>query len=122
MKSAITADDCRTCGACCVSGSDDVAVHGYADLLATDVARVSPHVRRQLLEVRIFDEDRYATRAKEIAEGLYACQFLRGTPARRCSCTIYETRPDVCRDFKVGGPRCRTARLLVGLDGPEDLA
>jgi len=62
----ITADDCRSCGACCVANGDggDVLAHGYADLTLEDVERMTPH----------------------------------------------ETRPDICRTFKVGGDICRDAR------------
>jgi len=108
----ITADDCRSCGACCVANGDggDVLAHGYADLTLEDVERMTPHVRRQLHELLIGSETRFATRAKQLASGAVGCQYLRGTPGKRCSCSIYETRPDICRTFKVGGDICRDAR------------
>ena len=124
MKVAITSDDCRSCGACCVSGhkNPDVIDYGYADLTTEDVERLSPHVRRQLHEIVVGGETRYATKAKELASGEYGCRYLRGTPGERCSCAIYKTRPEICSKFPVGGPICREARLVLGVDPPRKAA
>ena len=114
-REKITDADCRSCGACCVASGDggDVLAHGYADLSSEDVERMTPHVRRQLHELFIGHETRYATRAKQLASGDVGCQYLRGTPGQRCSCSIYENRPDICRRFPVGGVVCREARLVL---------
>ena len=111
----ITDADCRSCGACCVANGDggDVLAHGYADLSSENVERMTPHVRRQLHTLFIGAEMRYATRAKHLASGDVGCQYLRGTPGQRCSCSIYENRPDICRRFPVGGAVCREARLVL---------
>ena len=107
MKVTITADDCRSYGACCVSGSD-VIDYGYADVTAEDVARLSPRVRRQLHETFVGGETRYATKAKELATGEYVCRYLRG--------------PEICSKFPVGGPICREARIVLGVDPPRKAA
>ena len=39
------------------------------------------------------------------------CSFLDD----QSRCTIYSTRPDVCRDFSAGGDQCQTARIRNGL-------
>lgn len=119
MKPKITAVDCRSCGACCVADGDggDVLVYGYADVTSEDVARMSSRVRRQLHELFIGGETRYATRAKQLPSGGVGCQHLRGTPGRRCSCSIYETRPEICQKFRVGGLPCRQA--LAALESCE---
>lgn len=118
MKAAITVDDCRSCGACCVSPHDNPNVidYGYADLTTKDVERQSACVRRQLHETFVVGEVHYSTKAKELATGEYVCRYLRGTPGERCSCTIYATRPEICSKFRVGGPICREARLVLGID------
>ena len=117
----ITEADCRSCGACCTTdeGGGDALAYGYADLSDADVTRLSPRVRAQLHDLTIGDEVRYATRAKQLPAGACVCLHLRGTPGKRCSCTIYETRPDVCRKFRVGGPRCREARAALELSRQE---
>ncbi|HSX22565.1 MAG TPA: YkgJ family cysteine cluster protein [Gaiellaceae bacterium] len=122
MKLTITSEDCRSCGACCVANGDggDVLTYGYADLTPEDVAQMSPHVRRQLHEFFIGGETRYATRAKQLASGDVGCQFLRGTPGRRCSCSIYERRPEVCQKFRVGGAMCRAARMVLDARRQEE--
>jgi len=111
----VTEADCRSCGACCVASGDgsEVLAYGYADLTSEDVVQMSPHVRRQLHDLSIGGEKRYATRAKQLASGPVGCQFLRGTPGAQCSCSIYATRPDVCRAFRVGSTRCREARRAL---------
>jgi len=121
MKSRITEAACRSCGACCVANGDggDVLAYGYADLTPEDVVRMSPHVRRQLHELFIGGETRYATSAKQLASGEVGCQHLRGTPGQRCSCSIYATRPDVCRKFRVGSALCRAARTALGITSEE---
>lgn len=115
MRVKITGADCRSCGACCVASGDggDVLAHGYADMTPEDVARQSPHVRRQLHTLLIGSETRFSTSAKQLASGAVGCQYLRGTPGERCSCSIYATRPDVCRNFPVGGSTCKQARMAL---------
>lgn len=114
--SKITDADCRACGACCVSGGDGAMVrdHGYADLTVDDVGQLSRHVRRQLHQISFDDAPMlYRTAAKQLPSGQYACRYLRGTPGKRCSCSIYETRPEICQAFHVGGEMCRSARLAL---------
>jgi Fe-S-cluster containining protein len=119
----ITPDACRSCGACCIStgSGSDVTEYGYADLTDDDFKRMSPHVRRQLHVNVLGGETRHATKAKELPSGAYACQHLRGSPGQRCSCSIYESRPDICRQFKVGGDVCRDARRRAA-DDLEDFS
>ena len=118
MRAKITEADCRSCGACCVAKGDggDVLAYGYADLVPADVKRMTPHVRRQLHEFFIGGETRHATRAKALESGGVGCQYLRGTPGERCSCSIYETRPEVCQKFRIGGETCRAARRALEED------
>lgn len=113
----ITHADCRSCGACCVSASNSTEVidYGYAHLTAQDVAKMSRHVRRQLLKIAVNGEACHATSAKPLPSGAYACRYLRGTPGARCSCTIYTTRPKICQKFHVDGAMCRAARLELKL-------
>jgi Fe-S-cluster containining protein len=113
----ITAADCRSCGACCVAGGSGEGVrdHGYADVTPDDAARMSRLVRSQLYQPRLDGRTRYATTAKQLPSGQYACRYLRGTPGSRCSCSIYGTRPEICSTFVVGGHLCRAARLTLEL-------
>lgn len=103
--------DCRSCGACC-SGPEDTPT--WADMTQADVARVSPRARRRLAVWSCGGTIQHATAAewREDSSGAEyaACVFLRGTPGRRVSCGIYETRPDVCRRFRPGSRVCLKAR------------
>lgn len=111
----VTADlDCRTCGACCVGDMDDG--YGFADCTEADVARMSRAARRRLTVVRSgWAGDAVGTPAIVTEELGKSCGFLRGTPGRRVSCRIYESRPDACRRYRPGGPGCRAAREALGL-------
>lgn len=60
-------------------------------------------------------------------------RFLRRDPAsgrcdalagelRKCSCSIYEDRPNLCREFEAGSPDCLEVRRKLGIDeapGPD---
>ena len=40
------------------------------------------------------------------------CVAFRGTIGKKCSCTIYEHRPKVCRAFRPGSKGCKHLRQL----------
>jgi len=112
------ATDCRTCGACCVAGGDGEGVrkHGYADLTIDDMIRLSRRVQKQLHEISFDDAPTvFRTKAKQLPSGQYACRYLRGTPGKRCSCSIYDSRPEICSTFVVGGDTCKAARVSLAL-------
>lgn len=75
---------------------------------------MSRYVRAKLVATRdgwTFNDRWFATPIKWNDKlGCASCAFLRGTPGHRVSCSIYETRPDVCRSFKPGGKACKEAR------------
>jgi Fe-S-cluster containining protein len=101
-------------------GGESVRDHGYADLTVDDVGQLSRHVQGQLHQI-LFDDAPtiYRTKAKQLPSGKYACRYLRGTPGQRCSCTIYDTRPEICQNFRVGGVTCQAARIAAGFDQAE---
>lgn len=113
----ITGDDCKSCGACCLGGYEDGG--GWADCTKADVARMSVPVRRQLVVIHpqglIFGSPMPATPVVFTEEYGTKCKFLNGSPGKRCSCRIYDTRPDVCRDFKPGSRACRESRAALDL-------
>ena len=95
-------DECDGCGACCrtfpiFASRDDAAREGRI----VDESRPLPvH-----LETPSWAFQLYPLPFHE------ACAFLDGS----CRCTIYPTRPDVCRSFPAGGDQCAQARALSGL-------
>lgn len=109
--------DCRTCGACCVSPQD--TPYGWADVSTDDADRMSTRVRLKLVNTGggwQFNECRLSTPTTWSDElNVAPCSFLRGTPGKRCSCGIYETRPDVCRKLRPGSRACRESREMLGL-------
>lgn len=107
-KETITAETCLTCGACCIPYEEGP----FVDLHSGDLERLGPGAARRLVE-----ED--ALKIKEIhpTKGLLnkctvcACIALRGNPFHKVRCSIYQVRPQACRDAVKPGTRiCRNVR------------
>ncbi len=47
---------------------------------------------------------------------LGACKYLVTDENGWERCGVYDERPQVCRDFEMGSPKCLTLRQLAGLD------
>mgnify|MGYP001605348030 CR=1 FL=1 len=92
--------DCLACGACCLHA-------GGVLLLDQDVARLAAHLGLTEAEVRI------RTKGRDDP----ACVFLdwQSQLAGGTRCTVYEARPQVCRDYPVGGAACLRERKNIGL-------
>lgn len=94
--------ECDGCGACCRS---------YRVLVSAEDAARQPRIAaegRTLAEHEASAYWRYQLFPLAFHE---ACCFLDG----RNRCTIYDTRPRVCREFPAGDERCQDARRFVGL-------
>ena len=105
---------CRSCGACCVA---PFMSDGWAGLEDEDL----PALKRVRLRI-VHDADLrplIATEQREIRQGPLAgyratvCHKLRGTPGVRASCTIYDKRPSVCREYRPGSSVCLEARKEI---------
>lgn len=93
---------CDGCGACCRT---------WRVLVSEADAAREPRIRDEGRELR---GDTQTTHWKFQLFPLpfrEACCFL-GEDQR---CGVYEARPQVCRDFEAGSPRCQEARKLSGL-------
>jgi Fe-S-cluster containining protein len=86
--------DCETCGLCCIEYGGEL---GYYQ---EDIARWKSEDETDIL-VRI---------GIKVPDA--PCTFLSGEPFR---CTIYKTRPLVCRHFVNGGTPCLELRVKHGL-------
>jgi len=107
-KEMITAETCLTCGACCIPYEEET----FVDLLSEDLERLGPEVARRLVEEE-------ALKIKKIhpTKGLLnkctvcVCIALRGNPFHKVRCSIYQVRPQACRDAVKPGTRiCRNVR------------
>jgi len=99
-----------------VGGFDDG--YGWADCTEDDVLRMSSAVRRRLVPIRYgfnFNPALAATPTRMDETFGKTCAFLRGTPGKRCSCSIYATRPSICAEFRPGSGSCHEARHQLGL-------
>jgi Fe-S-cluster containining protein len=94
--------ECDGCGACCRT---------WPVLVSDDDAEREPRIKdegRALPQYLGTPYWRYRLFPLPFHE---RCCFL----SEDQRCTVYETRPRVCREFEAGGERCQEARRLSGL-------
>lgn len=91
-----TPADCLRCGVCCFSKLD-----AYARVTGDDWARLGADAER----LAHFIGHRAYMR---MSDGHCAALRVRGTPREGTEffCTVYENRPQVCRDLARGSPEC----------------
>jgi len=92
-------DDCMRCGACCFSESPRHArVSGDDHLRLGDGAEA-------LVE---WIGNEAFMRIERVTDGLHKCIALTvDASTSTFACSIYETRPQVCRDLEQGAAGCR---------------
>jgi Fe-S-cluster containining protein len=104
-----TPDDCRTCGACCfsesprharVTGDDYARLGDDAEALVTWIGNVA-FMRLQGHAADLPPTQRCIALALDPSEGAF-------------SCSIYDRRPQVCRDLERGGSACVAERHAKG--------
>jgi len=129
--------DCRSCGACCVSPHDQPA---FCDVVQQDLDRLSKRwVKKNVLFPTPFDllvskldkldlpygaiRTKWVKQRSGILKGTSACvcAALQGSVLNRVHCSIYERRPNACKEaVKPGDSACRVLRQeLLRLAGEE---
>lgn len=108
------APDCQGCGLCCK--------HLIVELCCRDVER-----EPQLAAVsRLFRDCQSEPCGIDPSSGEMVhddpCRYVPYGPCPMLQedgrCSIYSTRPSVCREFRRGGTRCRDLREAYRGDGP----
>jgi len=99
---ALARISCDMCGACCRT---------FPVLVSIGDAKREPRIRDEGMQLREWE------RRDEWEYRLHPLPFRRGCAflAQDNSCSVYETRPSVCRRFEAGSPECHEARERVGL-------
>lgn len=98
---------CQSCGACC----------NYYKITFTE--KQNQQVPKNLI-IKINNKTSAMIGANKFKG---KCSGFAGEIGRSCACTIYESRPDVCRAFPVflrngkQNPKCFKARVYHGLKG-----
>ena len=98
--------DCITCGACCGS------------LICVGVNPGNPISSKDCWEITKegengeFTVDLYIKRNEES----FSCSNLEGKIGEKVGCSIYETRPPMCRVFEAGSDRCHAIRRAYGIE------
>jgi Fe-S-cluster containining protein len=99
--------DCRTCGACCYG--DTMWVH----LVADDDDRLGEERVRRLTVLTEHGRGFFARSMK--MSGGRCVAFSEKLADGGCGCSIYQVRPEICRDFAAGSPDCLAARARRGI-------
>ena len=94
--------ECDGCGACCKS---------FPIFASADDARREPRIKAEARALAPWQATPEGSFRLFPIASFTACVFLDG--GDRCS--IYPTRPDICRAFPAGAPQCQEARALHGL-------
>jgi Fe-S-cluster containining protein len=99
-----TPDDCRHCGVCCFS-----TLESYVRVTGDDWTRLGEGAE----QVAHFVGNRAFMRMRE---GHCAALELRHAEdgAEEFFCSIYERRPQICRDLARGSPECAGERAVKG--------
>jgi uncharacterized protein len=93
----VTADvtpPCLSCGSCCFS-----ELTTYVRVEGADHARLGDHAD----ELTVFDGHRCYMR---MHDG-HCAALVVDAVSQRFVCSVYEKRPNVCRELERGGPACR---------------
>ncbi|HVZ72525.1 MAG TPA: YkgJ family cysteine cluster protein [Polyangia bacterium] len=98
--------DCATCGACCREAYHSVTVAMRDPVVWKQPDLVERHGHR--FEIRREGERCAALVDRRRDTG-------RGADERIFTCSIYDDRPQACRDFAANGRHCLDARRRVGL-------
>ena len=103
--------DCQNCGACCVSDFD------APDYVHVSNEEAEPFWERDLgkllYEERTYGAPAMSMRTREDECGNCRCIALSGTVGKDVSCSVYDIRPNVCRNFEPGTDVCDYARQLA---------
>lgn len=122
----VTIPDCRTCGLCCIALQDTEI---WAEVTMADAVRLgSPWCKKHIIGFSLLSMVCRAPGAslggietvwREVKAGpmkgvrVCVCVALRGSPLHRCSCRVYDKRPEVCRKaLNPGEKQCLEARRM----------
>jgi Fe-S-cluster containining protein len=104
--------DCVRCGACCANTNDNRA-EGFVDYV--EVFRRDGLMRRKdLLSIYTTRNERGQVHMRLHDDG--RCVALDGVLGQSVHCSIYASRPSVCRKVTAGSDECLRARRERGID------
>ncbi len=99
-----TPTDCRACGACCFSPSEN-----YVRVTGEDWARLGDEAGRV---ARFFNHRAFMRMIDGHCAALVVKPGMHG--ARDYFCSVYDRRPHVCRALERGSPECAAELVTKG--------
>lgn len=104
--------DCGECGLCCINYGGEM--HVYEE----DLLRWRQEKETKILaRLRVLNNEAATWQSVDGEKEEGPCHWLTNEGGYRCS--IYQTRPLVCRHFANGGSACRELRAKYGLPVEE---
>jgi Fe-S-cluster containining protein len=112
--------NCHQCGACCREAYHSVTVSMRDPVVWRQPALVVRHghrfeILREGDRCAALEHDGDPAAAASNAPALSAAASAGAGGGKSFSCSIYDDRPQACRDFEAGGRHCLDARRRVGL-------
>lgn len=104
-------EDCTRCGACCFSESERharVTGDDY-DRLGDDAARLVVFLGNKAFMRLEHTEGMVPARLDKVG---HCAALVVDSSAGTVMCSIYDRRPDVCRDLERGSPACEGERVV----------
>ncbi len=102
--------DCLECGGCCAY------FHQVPVLITDPTPRALTWAVMESEDSEDDLEDLIRWLKREPVAG--RCVALDGDVGRRVCCTVYELRPNSCREFERGSDRCHAVRRMYGIEPP----
>ncbi len=117
LGDGFSAIDCFRCGVCCVRYRPPVTTGEIESIARSLSISTEEFAVRYLRTVP-------GTGLQLIQNSEDKCPFLAWSGSGRASCTIYEVRPEACRDWeaKLSKPECREGLARLKADGALLLA
>jgi Fe-S-cluster containining protein len=89
----------------------------YVALHESEVSRMTLAQLPVILQRQGGDPPEFLPRlgTKLSGHAIKVCAAFEGDARTACSCSIYESRPNACRQFEAGSTACREARRFLGM-------
>lgn len=109
--------DCQSCGACCRASAFDPPRKPGQDwepfVVVTEGEAQSLITARPGSVVLDKEDKLWSMQVKQDCHG--SCAALEGSVGQSVSCSVYDCRPIICREFQPGDEQCLHARERAGI-------
>lgn len=112
---------CTACGLCCAPStwcSPKEHYWGFINMAPGDAARLKKTEQKHVTHFPKKPEQQVMK--LHVLNNQWACSALTGVLGQKVGCTVYNRRPQACRDWPRGGARCQFVLHRARIKRPED--